>query len=48
MGYSFCTQQMMVLVALWQAAGIESRTWGMPGHGAAQAFYGGKHPWRTR
>ncbi|HUT34129.1 MAG TPA: hypothetical protein VNE39_11655 [Planctomycetota bacterium] len=44
-GYSFCTQQMMVLVALWQAAGIESRIWGMPGHGTAQAFYGGKHHW---
>ena len=44
-GYSFCTQQMMVLVALWQAAGIESKVWGMPGHGTAQAFYGGKHHW---
>jgi len=44
-GYSFCTQQMIVLVALWQAAGLESKIWGMPGHGTAQAFYGGKHHW---
>jgi len=44
-GYSFCTQQMIVLVALWQTAGIDSKIWGMPGHGTAQAFYGGKHHW---
>ena len=44
-GYSFCSQQMMGLVALWQAAGIESKVWGMPGHGTAQAFYGGRQHW---
>jgi hypothetical protein len=44
-GYSFCTQQMLVLVHLWQAAGLDAKFWSVPGHSTAQAFYGGKTHW---
>lgn len=44
-GYSFCTQQMLVLVTLWRQAGIDSQFWGVPGHSTAQASYGGKEHW---
>jgi len=44
-GYSFCTQQMLVMVHLWHTAGVEGRVWSVPGHSTAQAFYGGKTHW---
>ncbi len=44
-GYSFCTQQMLVVLHLWQTAGIDGKYWSVPGHSTAQAFYGGKTHW---
>jgi len=44
-GYSFCTQQMLVLVHLWNTAGVKGKVWSVPGHSTAQAFYGGKTHW---
>ena len=44
-GYSFCTQQMLVLVHLWRTAGVKGAYWSVPGHSTAQAFYGGKTHW---
>jgi len=44
-GYSFCTQQMLVLIHLWNTAGVKGRYWSVPGHSTAQAFYGGKTRW---
>ncbi|MCG3180167.1 MAG: hypothetical protein BIFFINMI_02524 [Phycisphaerae bacterium] len=44
-GYSFCTQQMLVLTHLWNTAGIEGKYWSVPGHSTAQAFYGGTLHW---
>jgi len=44
-GYSFCSQQMIVLVSLWQAAGIAGEIWSMPGHTTAHASYAGRLHW---
>ncbi len=44
-GYSLCSQQALVLVDLWRAAGIESLCWGVPGHCTAQAEYDGGCHW---
>jgi len=44
-GYSFCSQQAMVLVTLWEAAGIRGELLGVPGHCTAQAHYDGAKHW---
>jgi hypothetical protein len=44
-GYSFCSQQAMVLVTLWDAAGIEGELLAVPGHVTAQAHYDGAKHW---
>ena len=44
-GYSFCSQQSLVLVDLWRTAGIRSICWGMPGHVTAQAEIDGRQAW---
>ena len=44
-GYALCSQQALLLVDLWHAAGIEGEVWEVPGHSTAQAEYGGKHHW---
>ena len=44
-GYSFCTQQMLVMTTLWNAAGVDGKYWSVPGHSTAQAFYDGKLHW---
>ena len=44
-GYSFCSQQAIALVGLWQAAGIAGEIWSMPGHVTAHARYGGGLHW---
>ena len=44
-GYSFCSQQALVLADLWRAAGIGGMAWGVPGHCTAQAEYDGGLHW---
>ena len=44
-GYSFCSQQAMVLATLWDAAGIKSELLAVPGHVTAQAHYDGAKHW---
>ena len=44
-GYAFCSQQALLTVHLWQAAGIRGYVWSVPGHSTAQAEYGGGHHW---
>lgn len=44
-GYSFCTQQMSVFVALANAAGIKGSIWSMPGHSTAQLYYHNSLHW---
>lgn len=44
-GYSFCSQQALVLVDLWRAAGIGGMVWSIPGHCTAQAEYDGGRHW---
>ncbi len=41
-GYSFCTQQGVAAAALARAAGLKSRSVGIPGHGMYEVYYGGK------
>jgi len=44
-GHSLCSQQALVLVDLWRAAGIKSICWSVPGHCTAQAWYDGAEHW---
>ena len=44
-GYSFCSQQALLTVHLWQAAGIKGQVWSVPGHSTMQAEYGGGRHW---
>jgi len=44
-GYSFCSQQALLTVHLWQEAGIKSYVWAVPGHSTMQAEWDGKHHW---
>ena len=44
-GYSFCSQQALLTVHLWQAAGIKGYVWAVPGHSTMQAQYDGDHHW---
>ena len=44
-GYALCSQQSLLLVDLWQAAGIDGYVWSVPGHTTPQAEYDGGHHW---
>ncbi|MFQ5808211.1 MAG: hypothetical protein ACE5JM_01220, partial [Armatimonadota bacterium] len=44
-GYSFCSQQALLTVHLWQEAGIKGEVWSVPGHATMQAEYDGGHHW---
>lgn len=44
-GYSFCSQQALLTVHVWQAAGIKGQVWSVPGHSTMQAQYGGGRHW---
>jgi hypothetical protein len=44
-GYSFCSQQALLTVHLWQEAGIKGGVWSVPGHATMQAEYHGAHRW---
>ncbi len=44
-GYSFCSQQALLTVHLWQAAGIKGGVWAVPGHSTMQAEYAGGLHW---
>ncbi len=41
-GYSFCTQQGIAAAALARAAGLKSRSVGIPGHGMYEVYYDGR------
>ncbi|MHC4718075.1 MAG: hypothetical protein ACYS5V_13970, partial [Planctomycetota bacterium] len=44
-GYSFCSQQAMLTVDLWQHAGLKARIRTVPGHSTMEAEYGGGKHW---
>jgi len=44
-GYSFCSQQAMLTVDLWRAAGLKARIRTVPGHTTMEVGYGGGWHW---
>ena len=44
-GYSFCSQQALVLVDLWRSSGLGGMAWSVPGHCTAQVEYDGGMHW---
>lgn len=44
-GYSLCSQQAMIAVQLWNAAGLSAKVWSAPHHSTSQVAYAGQDHW---